>query len=78
MKQILFVRAQNQPAVLPRICRLLAMYGFPVESLLFQVSPDPAYVQLTVTPGAEPISGQVIKLLRRMIEVVEVKIVPGG
>jgi acetolactate synthase small subunit len=75
MKQVLFLRAQNQPTVLPRVFRILSQHGLPVDSLSFQVTPDPQYVQMTVTTGEETINQQIVKLLRRLIEVIEVKLV---
>lgn len=75
MKQVLFLRAQNQPTVLPRVFRILLQHSLPVDSMSFAVTPDPQYVQLTVTAGDELISPQIVKLLRRLIEVVEVKLV---
>ena len=74
MKEVLYLRAQNQPTVLPRVFRIFLQHGLAVDSMSFQVTPDPEYVQLQVTAGQQSISKQVVKLLRRLIEVVEVRI----
>lgn len=74
MKEVLYLRAQNQPTVLPRVFRIFRQHGVSVDSLSFQVTPDPEYVQMTVTSGSQSISGQIVKLLQRLIEVVEVRL----
>ncbi|HWR38710.1 MAG TPA: ACT domain-containing protein [Patescibacteria group bacterium] len=74
MKQVLYVKAENQPTVLPRVFQIFLQRGLTVESLSFQVTPDAEYVQLTVTVGSQAVSPQIVKLLRRLVAVTEVRV----
>jgi len=74
MKQVLRVRALNQPSVLPRICQVITRHGLKLESLLYQVTKDPNFVQFELTAASQESCCQLVKFLQRIIEVTDVDV----
>lgn len=74
MKEQLCMVVQNQPNVLMRVFRLLARYGLNVDSLSVTATADGGYLKITLTTVGDNISQQFLKMLRKLIEVVEVKL----
>ncbi len=74
MKEQLCMVVENQPNVLLRVFRLLARHGLNVDSLLVTATADGSYLEITLTTNGDNISQQFVKILRKLIEVVEVKL----
>ena len=74
MKQILYIKAENQSTVLPRVLQIFLQRGLTVETMSFQVTPDLEHVQIKVTVGSQAVNPQIVKLLRKLVAVVEVRI----
>lgn len=74
MKEQLCMVVENQPNVLLRIFRLLARYGLDVDSLSVTTTSDRGYFEITLTAEEESLNQQLVKMLRKLIEVVEVKL----
>jgi acetolactate synthase small subunit len=73
VKEQLCMVVENQPDVLLRVFRLLARYRLNVDSLSVTATEDGAYLKITLITGSN-ISQQFVKMLRKLIEVVEVKL----
>ena len=73
MKEQLCMVVENQPNVLLRVFRLLARYGLNVDSLSVTATEDGGYLEITLTTGGN-ISQQFVKMLRKLIEVVDVNL----
>lgn len=74
MKEQLCMIVENQPNVLLRVFRLLARYGLNVDSLSVISTPDRRLLEITLTAEEESINQQLVKMLHKLIEVVEVKL----
>ena len=74
MKEQLCMVVENQPNVLLRVFRLLARYGLNVDSLSVTATADGSYLEIALTTKEASISQQFLKMLRKLIEVVEVKL----
>jgi acetolactate synthase small subunit len=75
MKEQLCMVVENQPNILLRVFRLLARYGLNVDSLSVSATADGSYLEITLTTNGDNISQQFVKMLRKLIEVVEVKLI---
>ncbi len=75
MKQRLFLLVQNQPTALPRVLRLLVRHDINLESLSVKPVRNSDHLKITVSAGDNSISQQLVKLLQKLIEVVNVKLV---
>jgi len=79
MKHTLSVLVENTPGALSRITGLFSGRGFNIESLSVAATLDPTLSHLTlVTNGNDPIIEQIIKQLRRLIDVYKVVDVSEG
>ncbi len=79
MKHTLSVLVENTPGALSRITGLFSGRGFNIESLCVAATLDPTLSHITlVTKGDIPIIEQIIKQLRRLIDVYKVVDVSKG
>ncbi|MBW1925667.1 MAG: acetolactate synthase small subunit [Deltaproteobacteria bacterium] len=79
MKHTLSVLVENTPGALSRITGLFSGRAFNIESLNVAATLDPTLSHLTlVTMGDEFIIEQIIKQLRRIVDVFKVVDVSGG
>ena len=74
MQEQLCMVVENQPNVLLRVFRLLARYGLNINSLLVTATADRSQLEITLTAEAEGMNQQLVKMLSKLIEVVEVKL----
>jgi acetolactate synthase small subunit len=74
VKEQLCMVVENQPNVLLRVFRLLARYGLNVDSLLVTATADRSQLEITLTAEEEDMNQQLVKMLSKLIEVVEVKL----
>lgn len=74
MKHVIFALVQNQAGVLARISGLFSARGFNIDSLAVGETEDPTVSRMTiVVAGDEQVLEQVMKQLRKVIEVVKVQ-----
>lgn len=72
-KHIISVLVENKSGVLSRIAALFAARGFNIDSLAVGETEDPKISRMTiVSEGEENVLEQVVKQLRRLIDVVSV------
>ncbi|HIC90688.1 MAG TPA: acetolactate synthase small subunit [Syntrophaceae bacterium] len=73
MKHTLSILVDNEPGVLSRVAGLFSGRGFNIESLCVAETLDPKISCITlVTSGDEKIMEQIIKQLRKLINVIKV------
>jgi acetolactate synthase-1/3 small subunit len=73
LRHTLGVLVENQPGVLSRVSGLFSGRGFNIESLTVAETIDPAISRITlVTSGNEQIMEQIIKQLRKLVNVIKV------
>lgn len=73
MKHTLSLLVDNEPGVLSRVAGLFSGRGFNIESLCVAETLDPQVSRITlVTSGDEKIIEQIIKQLRKLINVIKV------
>lgn len=73
MKHTLSLLVDNEPGVLSRVTGLFSGRGFNIESLCVAETLDPQVSRITlVTSGDEMIMEQIIKQLRKLINVIKV------
>jgi len=73
MRRTLSVLVDNEPGVLARVTGLISGRGFNIESLSVAETMDPAVSLITlITSGSPPIIEQIIKQLRKLINVIKV------
>ena len=74
MKRVLSVLVENRFGVLSRIAALFAARGFNIESLSVAETDDPSISRMTIVVTAdERVLEQVVKQLRRLIDVIKVE-----
>ena len=72
-RRTLSVLVDNEPGVLARVAGLISGRGFNIESLSVAATMDPAMSLITlITSGSPQIIEQIIKQLRKLINVVKV------
>ncbi|MGE5310121.1 MAG: acetolactate synthase small subunit [Nitrospirota bacterium] len=72
-RHTLGVLVENQPGVLSRVAGLFSGRGFNIESLTVAETIDPEISRITlVTSGNEQIMEQIIKQLRKLVNVIKV------
>lgn len=77
MKHVLSILVQNQPGVLVRVASMFSRRGFNIDSLAVGVTHVPEYSRITaVIRGSEAVVSQVIKQLDKLVEVVNVQVLP--
>ena len=73
-RHVISVLVENKPGVLARVSGMFSGRGFNIHSLAVAPSLDPEYSRMTiVTYGKEQIIEQIIKQLRKLINVVKVQ-----
>jgi len=73
MKHIISVEVENRFGILARISSLFSARGFNIDSLAVGETEDPTISRMTlVVPGNDRIIEQVIKQLRKLIDVIKV------
>lgn len=73
MRRTLSVLVDNEPGVLARVTGLISGRGFNIESLSVAETMDPAVSLITlITLGSPPIIEQIIKQLRKLVNVIKV------
>jgi len=73
MRHVISVSVDNEPGVLSRVTGLFSGRGFNIESLCVAPTIDPEVSHITlVTTGNEMIIEQIIKQLRKLINVIKV------
>ncbi len=73
MRHVISVSVDNEPGVLSRVTGLFSGRGFNIESLCVAPTIDPDVSHITlVTSGNEMIIEQIIKQLRKLINVIKV------
>jgi acetolactate synthase-1/3 small subunit len=73
LRHTLGVLVENQPGVLSRVAGLFSGRGFNIESLTVAETIDPEISRITlVTSGNEQIMEQIIKQLRKLVNVIKV------
>jgi len=74
MKHVICASVQNRAGVLARISGLFSARGYNISSLAVGETEDPAVSRMTiVVTGDEQVLEQVMKQLRRVIEVIKVQ-----
>jgi len=72
-KHVISVEVENRPGVLARISSLFSARGFNIDSLAVGETEDPTVSRMTlVVPGDNQVIEQVIKQLRKLIDVIKV------
>jgi acetolactate synthase-1/3 small subunit len=73
-RHVISVLVENKPGVLARVSGMFSGRGFNIHSLAVAPSLDPEFSRMTiVTYGKEQIIEQIIKQLRKLINVVKVQ-----
>ena len=73
MKHVISVLVENKAGVLSRIAALFAARGFNIDSLAVGETEDPKVSRMTIiAQGEENVLEQVVKQLRRLIDVINV------
>jgi len=73
MRHIISVEVENRFGILARIVSLFSARGFNIDSLAVGETEDPTVSRMTmVVPGDDQIIEQVIKQLRKLIDVIKV------
>lgn len=73
-RHVISVLVENKPGVLARVSGMFSGRGFNIHSLAVAPSQDPEFSRMTiVTYGKEQIIEQIIKQLRKLINVVKVQ-----
>jgi len=79
MKHLISVEVENKFGVLARITALFSARGFNIDSLAVGETEDPTVSQITmVVPGDDQVIEQVVKQLRKLIDVIKVVNLTGG
>ena len=74
MRHVISALVQNQPGVLARVSGLFSGRAFNIDSLTAGETEDPAFSRLTiVTHGDDRIIEQIIKQLRKLVDILKVQ-----
>jgi acetolactate synthase-1/3 small subunit len=77
VKNVLSILVQNQPGVLVRVASMFARRGFNIDSLAVGTTHVPEYSRITaVVAGNQLVVDQVVKQLKKLIEVAAVQVLP--
>lgn len=75
MKRVLSILVDNNPGVLNRISGLFSRRGYNVDSITAGVTADPRFTRITiVTSGDDLILSQIEKQVRKLEDVIEIKV----
>jgi acetolactate synthase-1/3 small subunit len=70
-KRTLSLLVDNTPGLLSRVSGLFTRRGYNIVSITAGVTTDPAYTRITiVTEGDEDIIEQIVKQLRKLVDVI--------
>jgi len=76
-KHILSVLVQNHPGILAKVAGLFSRRGFNIDSLAVGISERPGCSRMTiVVNGDDTIVDQVVKQLDKLIDVIEIHVLP--
>lgn len=79
MRRVLSLLVDNNPGVLSRISGLFSRRGYNVDSITAGVTADPRFTRITiVTSGDELILSQIEKQVRKLEDVIEIKVLDPG
>ncbi len=74
-KRVFSLLVDNTSGVLSRVAGLFSRRGYNIDSLTVGETADPRYSRMTVVArGDELILGQIVKQLRKLIDVVDIKV----
>ena len=74
-KRTLSLLVDNTPGLLSRVSGLFTRRGYNIVSITAGVTTDPAYTRITiVTEGDEDIIEQIVKQLRKLVDVIDIKV----
>ena len=77
MKNVISILVQNQPGVLVRVASMFSRRGFNIDSLAVGPTHNPEYSRITVVAmGNQLVVNQIVKQLKKLIEVVAVQVLP--
>ncbi len=78
-RHVISVLVENKPGVLARVSGMFSGRGFNIHSLAVAPALDPEYSRMTiVTSGSDQIMEQIVKQLRKLINVVKVQDLTSG
>lgn len=77
MKNVIAILVQNQPGVLVRVASMFARRGYNIDSLAVGTTHVSEYSRITVVmDGDQSIVEQVVKQLKKLVEVAAVQVLP--
>ena len=78
-KQVYSLLVDNNPGVLSRIAGLFSRRGYSIDSITAGMTADPRFTRLTVVAsGDERILSQIEKQVRKLEDVIEIKLLKDG
>ena len=79
MNRVFSLLVDNPPGVLSRISGLFSRRGYSIDSITAGVTADPRFTRITiVSSGAELILSQIEKQVRKLEDVIEIKVLKEG
>lgn len=79
MKRVFSLLVDNTPGVLSRISGLFSRRGYSIDSITAGVTADPRFTRITiVASGDELILSQIEKQVRKLKDVIEIKVLKEG
>lgn len=79
MKRVYSLLVDNTPGVLSRISGLFSRRGYSIDSITAGVTSDPRFTRITiVATGDELILSQIEKQVRKLEDVIEIKVLKEG
>lgn len=79
MKRVYSLLVDNTPGVLSRIAGLFSRRGYSIDSITAGVTADPRFTRITiVASGDELILSQIEKQVRKLEDVIEIKVLKEG
>lgn len=79
MKRVYSLLVDNTPGVLSRISGLFSRRGYSIDSITAGVTADPRFTRITiVASGDELILSQIEKQVRKLEDVIEIKVLKEG
>ena len=79
MKRVYSLLVDNNPGVLSRISGLFSRRGYSIDSITAGVTSDPRFTRITiVASGDELILAQIEKQVRKLEDVIEIKVLKEG
>ncbi len=74
-KRTLSLLVDNTPGLLSRVAGLFTRRGYNIASITAGVTTEPSYTRITiVTEGDDDIIEQIVKQLRKLVDVIDIKI----